>query len=311
MTRSFTTGKTTTSINLMKTAYYLLFAFLVSSSVHAGIKVPAGVYRMAQLDQAMDEAGKQRKPLFLVYSDDTRNISVNNPELLEDTLKAGADWAVTVFISLEEEILMPPTILSSAKGGYLPMAFIATPETDKIFKTILPPANPIEPKDLKKHVRAEINASKGEIAAWFTAKPAHAPELPGDRKLRWSDLTAKSMPDGVFDRVSNDRLFFRGISDTPHNEILLTNLNPATRRYFRYITGGTTQSKAVETPAPALKTWTNTRGKTLEATLVSLKNGQLTLRTTAGKEYVLGIETLSSESQEQARRLTTEESQKK
>ena len=296
---------------MIKSCLFLLLAFLTPVTTHAGIKFPAGVFRMAQLDQAMSEASKQKKPLFFVYSDDTQNLSPNNPKLLEDTLKAGADWSVTVFIALQEEILMPPTILSSIRGGYLPMVFIATPETDKVWKIITPPSNPIEPRDLKKHVRAEINASKAEIAAWFTAKPAHGPELPGDRQLRWPNLTRKSWEEAVFDRVMSDRVYFRGRSHSPNGGILLTDLNPATRRYLRYITGADTQPKAVETTAPAFKTWTNTQGKVLEATFVSLKSGKVTLRTSAGKEYVLATETLSPESQEQARRLTTEGAQKK
>ncbi len=85
-----------------------------------------------------------------MYSDDVPRISSNNPELLLDSLKAGADWAVPVFISLEEESLIPPNIAINVTGGYLPLVFIASPETDKVFKVITPPVNPIEPRDLKK-----------------------------------------------------------------------------------------------------------------------------------------------------------------
>jgi hypothetical protein len=296
---------------MMKSAIFLLLTFLIPAQVFAEMKFPAGVFRMTQLDQAMDEANKQKKPLFLVYGDHTHESDPQHLEHLEDTLKAGSEWSVTVYISLKDEILMSPILEGAVKGGSLPMVFIATPEADKVFTTITPPSGPIEPKDLRKHVRAEINACKTEIAAWFAAKPAHRPELPGDRTMLWLNQTRNTTEEGVFDRVENGKLYLRIAPNLPKSSIDLADLNPATRRYLRYITGTDKQTKAQEETAPPLKKWTNTLGKTLEASFLSLKDGKVTLKTAAGKEYVLALETLSPESQEQARRLSADGAQKK
>ncbi len=51
--------------NMIKSASYLLLAVLMASQAFAGIKLPAGVFRMAQLDQAMDLAKKQKITVIL------------------------------------------------------------------------------------------------------------------------------------------------------------------------------------------------------------------------------------------------------
>lgn len=195
----------------MKSHCALLLLLLTRMTALAEFKFPAGVFRIAQLNDAMNEAAKQKKPLFFVHSDETYTRS-QMPELLQDALKAGNDWSVTVFVSLSETYSLPPPVLSAPKGGYLPIVFISTPEGDKVFKVIMPPTSPITPQAMRKHVRAEINACKPEIAAWFAAKPPHGPELPGDKKLIWP-MKGNTGREEVFLKVKNEKLYFRGEED--------------------------------------------------------------------------------------------------
>ena len=288
----------------MKAPCAFLILLLTTVTAIAEFKFPAGVFRVAQLDEAMNEAAKQRKPLFVVHGDE--NHTPDHQDLLRELLKAGSDWSVTVFISLKEEFSMPPLLLSG-RSASPPMAFICSPESDKIWKVIAEPHNPsvepVTPSTMRKHVRREIEPCKPEIAAWFAAKPPHGPELPGNKKLIWPHADGKSAVQGIFGKVEDGKLYYRNSPDTPETGTPLTDFHPATVRYVRYISGAGTRTKETEPPAPALEKWTNAQGKALEAAFIRLKDGKVTLRTAAGKEHTLALDSLSAESQARARQL--------
>jgi len=74
----------------MKPTWALLL--LTTMTAFAEFKFPAGVFRMAQLDEAINEAAKQKKPPFFVHGDETYS-DFGMPERLQDAFKAGNSWS--------------------------------------------------------------------------------------------------------------------------------------------------------------------------------------------------------------------------
>ena len=134
--------------------------------------------------------------------------------------------------------------------------------------------------------------------------------MPGNKKLTWPHADGKSAVQGIFDKVEDEKLYYRISPGGPVTDTPLTEFHPATVRYLRYISGAGTRTKETEPPAPALEKWTNAQGKALEATFIRLKDGKVTLRTAAGKEHTLALDSLSAESQARARQLAGESPKK-
>ena len=301
----------------MRPLFTLLILLQTALTSFAEFKFPPGVYREGQLDEAMNEATKQKKPLYLVMGEETRT-EENHQDLLQEELKAGSDWSVVVFITLSNQFSLPPPMLAVLTKGYPPMVFVATPEGDKIFKVISQPKrnDPTAPlitaPVMRKHLRLEIAACKPEIAAWFAAKPPHGPELPGEREFTWPKARGNTGEIGVFDKLKDEKVYFRGTPETIYSGTPINDFKPATVRYLRYITGTGAAAKPAEPakPAPAVEKWTNAQGKTIEAAFLSLKDGKVKLRTAAGKEHLLALNTLSAESQKRAKELAGGEAKK-
>lgn len=79
---------------------------------------------------------------------------------------------------------------------------------------------------MRKHLRREITASKPEIAAWFAAKPPHGPELPGDRKLSWPKALGNTAEEGVFDKLKDGKVYFRGGPESIYSGTPIGDYNP-------------------------------------------------------------------------------------
>lgn len=267
---------------------------LLPAPLRAELKLPADVYRTADLDKAMDEAVKKKKPLFIVYGNSEPG-DKEETETQLDTLKAGKTWAITVFAGSKEVLSLPPLVIMGAQeSGTSPTVIIASPEGDKVWKVIA--QQTVKPRaEMKDHVEAGIKACKADITKWFAAQPPHGPVPPGDRDLAWKKTDQESVSIGIFGKVQNGSLYFRGSADELP-DIPVAKLTPAAQRYLRYITGA-------GPAAPAVEKWTNAQGKVLEAAFLSLEDGKVTLRTAAGTEHTLALNTLSAGSQKRAKEL--------
>ena len=60
----------------MRSLFSFLILLLTVLPSLAEFKFPPGVYQLAQLDEAMNAATKQKKPLYLVYGDETRDAAL-------------------------------------------------------------------------------------------------------------------------------------------------------------------------------------------------------------------------------------------
>jgi hypothetical protein len=287
----------------MKLVFFLLLSVFLSGSILAEeIKVPAGVYRIAKLEEAMDLAGKQKKPLVIVCGSSSPG-DKEQAESLVDTLKAGSGWAVPVLVVNKEFYSLPPPVITAAQAEVaLPTILITSPEGDKVWKVIAQES--VKPRaEMKEHVGAGIKACKAEISAWFSARPLPGPVLPGDTELDWKVAGEDKLVCGVFGQVRNEGLYFRGRDVSQPADIPLAKLSPAALRYVRYITRAGAPSRNAPKTGAALEKWTSSQGRALEAAFISLKDDMVTLRTAAGKEHTLTLETLSTESQKRAREL--------
>jgi len=282
----------------------LLLLVLTAASAFAELKLPSGVYRITELDKAIDHAAKQKQPLVTVCGN-TKSTDKEGGDILLDTLKAAASLGVALLAENQEVFRLPPLILSAAEGKSLPpVVIISTPEGDKIWKVIAAEEVVKNRAEMKAFVADGIRACRADIKAWFAASPTPGPQLPEDQELHWPLRDNTTAIAGVFGRATAAGLYLKGADATGPPSYKMEDLSPATQRYLRYLTLASPDKKDPAPPAaPAVEKWTNTKGQILEAAFVSLRDNKITLRTAAGKVHTLALPTLSPESQARARAL--------
>jgi hypothetical protein len=222
-------------------------------------------------------------------------------------------YAVVVFVDAgrgkTENIaqLAPPffTAFQDVGKPSLPVVLIGTPTEDEVWVTV----NGTELSDgkHKKALRQTAATVKLKADPYFASKTAVPPVKPGDKMLLWGKADGKGQYKGKFLALEGDNIRVANPAGE-QGSVPLSDLNPAGIRYAKFIGGESAPESAAapaeeKKPAAAVERWTNKDGKELQATFVSLANGKVTLRSAAGKDYVLPLESLSAVSQARAKEL--------
>jgi hypothetical protein len=307
----------------MKSLYLPLTALLLVSPAGAEIKMPAGVFRVAKLEEAVKQAKEQHKPLAVVASEEGSR-ALN--DTTEDTLKALTDFAVVVYAdaangsSVEIDQLAPPFTTEFASQLSLPKVVIGSPAEDEVWDTVV--SRELGGGKARKAIRQSAAKVKAKSTPYFASKTPVPPVMPGDKLLVWGKLDGKGHYQGKYVRVAGDRVYLSA-NDT-EGSVPFDELLPAAVRYVKFLSEGGGENKededktaevkppegtkpgaakpAAEKPAPApVELWTNKDGKELQAAFVRLADEKVTLRNAEGKEYTIPLESLSLNSRIKAK----------
>lgn len=302
----------------MKSLYPLLCALLlVCHAQAAGLKIPATVFRLAQLEEAVKQAKEKKKPLAVIAADASTTAKAM-VDVSDDTLKSLLDYAVVVFIDGSEgkvnglQLLSPPffTAFQDNAKPVLPRVIIGTPTEDEVWLTVN--GDELQGGKHKKMLRETAATIKAKATPYFASKTPHAPVMPGDKMLMWGKADKSGQYKAKFVKLDGENI---QVSDEAGKEgsIKVSELSPAAVRYVKFIGGeaapvpdAAAPPAAGEKPAAAgggVEAWTNKQGKEIQASFVKLAAGKVTLKDAAGKEYTLPLDSLSPASQARAKEL--------
>jgi hypothetical protein len=298
----------------MKSLYLSLTALLLVSPAGAEIKMPAGVFRVAKLEEAVKQAKEQHKPLAVVASEEGSR-ALN--DTTEDILKSLTDFAVVVYAdaangsSVEIDQLAPPFTTEFASQLSLPKVVIGSPAEDEVWDTVV--SRELGGGKSRRAIRQSAAKVKAKSTPYFASKTPVPPVMPKDKLLVWGKLDGKGHYQGKYVRVEGDRVYLSA-NDT-EGSVPFDELLPAAVRYVKFLSEGNNDTKdedktaevtpnegarpgtakpAVEKPVPApVERWTNKDGRELQAAFVRLVDEKVTLRSAEGKEYTIPLETLS------------------
>jgi hypothetical protein len=310
----------------MKTLYLPLTVFLLAGQAYADLKIPAAVFRVAKLEDAVKQAKEQKKPLaFLASHEGSREL--NNTT--EDALKALGEFAVVVYCDAERgsatdiNQLAPPFITAFVGAQIsVPMAVIGSPAEDDVWDIVS--AKDMAGGRARKAIRQSAATVKTKSTPFFAATTPVPPVMPKDKVLIWSKKGEAGHYQASFVRVDGDRIVMSS-KEKGEGAMPMEEMHPATVRYVNFLSQGSNEGKqedqteevnrspgskpaaekpATEKPAAptaAVEKWTNKDGKELQAAFVRLAGGKVTLRSAAGKEYTIPLDTLSPGSQSRAK----------
>ena len=293
-----------------------VLSFLVPLAA-ADTKIPASVFRAAQFEEAAAQAMAQRKVLAVILSQEGGESGTNSAT--EEAFKELAGWTVMVFVESDEKrreghLVSPPIATALYEGGsfLLPRVLLCPPSADEAWTTITAQKKQ-SGKELRKVIKERTPKAKERAAAHFREKTAPPFVMPGDKQLSWGMLKGGAYR-GKFIKLEKEQLFIAGTDGKVSGGIPLTDLAPATRSYAKLVAGAAETAKSARTepapaappaPAPAavMENWQNKDGKIIRAAFVALKDNMVTIRTDAGKEFTLPLDSLALTSQVRAREL--------
>lgn len=299
----------------MKALCVPIAALMLVCQAMAEVKIPAGVFRIGQMEEAVEQAREQKKPLAIIGFDETVE-KKDFAETNEDALKSVSGYATVVFISLAKEAnntesrqLSPPLMKEFHGINTLPVILIASPAEDDVWISVH--GRELHPDKRKKVLRETEAAAKIKSTAYYGSKTPVPPVLPGDKILEWGVPEGKRAYEGRFVRLGSEHVHVVA-STGKAGAIPFKELNAAAVRYAKWIAGGAAAEKPGDKPgakpeekpvAGPVERRTNKDGKDLQAAFVRLVDGKLTLKSAEGKEYTLPLTALSLTSQVRAKEL--------
>ena len=267
------------------------FAVVIAalSLTSAEAKLPRGVFTGLEIDAACAEAAKSRKGVALLLGHESSKSSSSAIQ----KLKA---FAVVVFIEVdghEERIMRPPVItaLYHEKVGISSPRFAVTSPDLAEFWTGAS-ARDVRGSNASKVFRTVKEETLTNASAW---DPSKAYETLSKRILWWG-LEDDKNTKGRFKRLGTEHLY---LTDKDGKQIRypFEQLTHATHTFAKRMSA---MAAAARLPTFKVEPWTSSDGKVLNAKFVSLKGGELTLETDAGKNVSFPVSRLDTESAKRA-----------
>ena len=126
----------------MKRITGLCFIFILSTltQVQAGFRLPVGVYRIAELEEAQERAKTWKKPISFIYSDDDGSCPLTDAASL-DAIKNLKYRTVVVYadVGSDWDALPGPVqtaLRSSESGRFIPKTVIIDPDFRRVIAII-------------------------------------------------------------------------------------------------------------------------------------------------------------------------------
>ncbi len=291
----------------MKTTTTLLAVLvaLASGSAFAALDVPKKVFPVKRLDEAIAKAKSEKKAVSLVFSQANTTCGICIAASSQ-AFKALDDHSIVVLVNsgvIEELALLSPPVFTALNedsfGNTIPWAVVMSPDLTE-------PWDKVKHEDMTnaKAYRAVEKSVKARLAQPVDAAPA-TPAAAGERGsvFKWF-LNSGQMYIGSFVRASENSLYLK----TPEGhdqKVPLAELGPGVREYVNSLKkqaagGSAATGDPAATKSAQPEKWSNTSGKVIEATFVSLQNGQVTLQLPDGKPAKVALTSLSPESRARA-----------